>query len=195
MNTYFLLAALLSIGVLAAHIFGGGRFYVRPLLAADLHPVPKYVHYYCWHIVTMTLAAMAVSFGRAAVHPGARDLAVLMTVLAAGFAVWSLGLVLWKRQRPLHMPQWALFAAGRGLRPSGAGGLSARLGRDDWLALGLERLAAEGPRALRLENICAAAGRTRGSFYHHFRDHDELPRRAGGALAPRAHRGADRSHA
>ncbi len=49
--------------------------------------------------------------------------------------------------------------------------MSERLGRDDWLALGLERLAAEGPRALQLESICAAADRTRGSFYHHFKDH------------------------
>lgn len=43
--------------------------------------------------------------------------------------------------------------------------------RDDWLVLGLERLAAAGPPALRLEDLCAAAGRTRGSFYHHFEDH------------------------
>lgn len=48
------------------------------------------------------------------------------------------------------------------------------MGRDDWLALGLERLAAEGPRALRLESLCAAARRTRGSFYHHFSDHDSF---------------------
>ena len=110
MNSYFALAAVLSAGVCVAHVIAGGRFYVRPLLAApDLHPVPKYVHYYCWHLVTMMLAAMAIGFGLAAVDPGARDLAVLMTVLASGFSVWSLGLVLWKRQKPLQMPQWALF--------------------------------------------------------------------------------------
>lgn len=111
MNYSFAAAALLSAGVLAAHVIGGGRFYVRPLLAAAaLHPVPKYVHYYCWHMVTIVLAAMAVSFGRAAVVPEASDLAALMTTLASGFTIWSLGLVLWKRQKPLHMPQWALFA-------------------------------------------------------------------------------------
>lgn len=111
MNGYFTTAAVLSTGVLAAHVFGGGRFYVRPLLAAsDLHPVPKYVHYYCWHLVTMVLAAMAVSFGQAAVDPGAKDLALLMTVLAAGFTLWSLALVAWKRQPFLRMPQWALLA-------------------------------------------------------------------------------------
>lgn len=49
--------------------------------------------------------------------------------------------------------------------------MSTRLAREDWLALGLERLAADGPPGLQLERICAAAGRTRGSFYHHFADH------------------------
>lgn len=111
MNPYFTVAAILSVGVCLAHTLAGGRFYVRPLLAAsDLHPVPKYVHYYCWHLVTMLLAAMAVGFGLAAVYPESREMAVLMTVLASLFSLWSLALVLWKRQRPLQMPQWALFA-------------------------------------------------------------------------------------
>lgn len=46
-----------------------------------------------------------------------------------------------------------------------------RLRREDWLELGLKQLAEEGPTALKLANICAAAGLTRGSFYHHFLDH------------------------
>lgn len=125
MNSYFLVAAILSAGVLAAHVVGGGRFYVRPLLAArDLHPVPKHVHYYCWHLVTMVLAAMAAGFGQAAVEPGARDVAVLLTLLAAGFTLWSLALVTWKRQPFLRMPQWALLgpvavAGGLGLLAGG----------------------------------------------------------------------------
>jgi len=46
----------------------------------------------------------------------------------------------------------------------------ARLSRDDWLALGLKRLTRHGAGALKLEALCAAAGKTRGSFYHHFAD-------------------------
>ncbi|MEL6550566.1 MAG: helix-turn-helix domain-containing protein [Pseudomonadota bacterium] len=46
-----------------------------------------------------------------------------------------------------------------------------RLAREDWLALGLAQLAEHGPGALKLAQICAAAGMTRGSFYHHFADH------------------------
>lgn len=46
-----------------------------------------------------------------------------------------------------------------------------RLSRKDWLALAVDRLASEGPTALKLDAICRAANLTRGSFYHHFKDH------------------------
>lgn len=46
-----------------------------------------------------------------------------------------------------------------------------RFTREDWIALGHERLAKEGPDAVKLDAICAAARLTRGSFYHHFADH------------------------
>jgi AcrR family transcriptional regulator len=47
---------------------------------------------------------------------------------------------------------------------------SKRFRRDDWLDFGLLRLAQAGPDALRLSELCASAGRTIGSFYHHFED-------------------------
>lgn len=43
-----------------------------------------------------------------------------------------------------------------------------RFARGDWLTLGLAALAEAGPEALTIEALCARAGRTRGSFYHHF---------------------------
>ncbi len=43
-----------------------------------------------------------------------------------------------------------------------------RWSRERWLALGEERLKAAGPAALGLDVLCEAAGRTKGSFYHHF---------------------------
>lgn len=45
-----------------------------------------------------------------------------------------------------------------------------RFGRQDWLGLGLRLLAEQGPEALTVERLTAAAGKTRGSFYHHFTD-------------------------
>ena len=50
----------------------------------------------------------------------------------------------------------------------------ARLTRDDWTGLALAVLADEGPSGLTVARVCARAGRTRGSLYHHFENHDAL---------------------
>jgi AcrR family transcriptional regulator len=44
----------------------------------------------------------------------------------------------------------------------------ARVSREAWLELGRGLLAREGVAALTVERLTAAAGATRGSFYHHF---------------------------
>ncbi|MEM8914260.1 MAG: TetR/AcrR family transcriptional regulator [Pseudomonadota bacterium] len=49
-----------------------------------------------------------------------------------------------------------------------------RLGRSDWLEVGLGLLAEQGEQSLTIEQLCAAAGRTRGSFYHHFEDQEQF---------------------
>ena len=46
----------------------------------------------------------------------------------------------------------------------------------DWLELGFRQLVDFGAAGLTVERLCEAAGRTRGSFYHHFRDHDAFVR-------------------
>ncbi len=46
-----------------------------------------------------------------------------------------------------------------------------RLSKDDWLDLGLTALSEDGADALKLDAICARAALTKGSFYHHFKDH------------------------
>ena len=45
-----------------------------------------------------------------------------------------------------------------------------RLSRTDWLSLGLQHLAKAGPEGLTIEKLTALAGKTKGSFYHHFED-------------------------
>lgn len=47
-----------------------------------------------------------------------------------------------------------------------------RLTREDWLVQGLGQLTALGPDGVKLEAICQSLGKTRGSFYHHFEDHE-----------------------
>jgi AcrR family transcriptional regulator len=49
---------------------------------------------------------------------------------------------------------------------------SARFKKEDWLELGARLLAEEGPSALTIDRLTAAARRTKGSFYHHFADRD-----------------------
>ncbi|MEO0680160.1 MAG: hypothetical protein AAF192_07075 [Pseudomonadota bacterium] len=50
--------------------------------------------------------------------------------------------------------------------------MSLRLRRADWLEIGLAQLKVEGEAGLTLDGLCGVAGKTRGSFYHHFRDLD-----------------------
>jgi len=52
----------------------------------------------------------------------------------------------------------------------------ARFKKEDWLALGARLLSEEGAGALTIERLTEAAGRTRGSFYHHFADRDAFVR-------------------
>ena len=49
-----------------------------------------------------------------------------------------------------------------------------RFTKADWLSLGLGQLSKEGSTGLTVEALCAAADRTRGSFYHHFADHGDF---------------------
>ncbi|MBI2894641.1 MAG: hypothetical protein HYY06_13895 [Deltaproteobacteria bacterium] len=110
MDGWLVAAAGVSLLTCAIHVFAGGPTVARPLLAAkDLEPVPMYTSYYCWHMVSIVLLAMPIGFGLGAFFEESRDLAVLMTALAAAFAAWSLILVAWKYRHPLRLPQWTLF--------------------------------------------------------------------------------------
>ena len=109
MNGWLIAAAAASFLVALTHIFAGTKPIVGPLLRVEgLNHVSRFTNYYCWHIVSILLLAMAAGFAYAALRP-AVPLAVMMTFFAGAFMVWSVGLILWKRLRPFHMPQWALF--------------------------------------------------------------------------------------
>lgn len=49
-----------------------------------------------------------------------------------------------------------------------------RLSKADWLSLGLAELSGKGSDAVKLDAICKAAGVTKGSFYHHFGNHQSF---------------------
>ncbi|GAA1425439.1 TetR/AcrR family transcriptional regulator [Agrococcus citreus] len=48
--------------------------------------------------------------------------------------------------------------------------------RDDWVATGLDALAAAGEGAIRVDPLAARLGVTKGSFHHHFRGAADLRR-------------------
>lgn len=49
-----------------------------------------------------------------------------------------------------------------------------RLGREDWIAAALQALADDGPASVAVERLAARLGTTKGSFYWHFKDREEL---------------------
>lgn len=113
MNIYFLIAALTSCGTCLLHIFLGGKFAAKPLLHnQDLNQVAKYTNYYCWHLVTITIAAMALAFAMAAQPGGSKDLALFATLLSALFCLLNLIMIFSFKLNKKHFPQWLLFLPG-----------------------------------------------------------------------------------
>ncbi len=110
MNTWFLAAAAGSALICGLHINFGRIETSKALLEApDLKTVPKFTAYYCWHLVSITLAGMALAFWIAAGDQGARPLAVFATFGSGSFAIWSLSMIAIFKLRVWHFPQWALF--------------------------------------------------------------------------------------
>ena len=122
MSVFWLAAAVVSAATCGVHTFVGGRVIAGPLLAAgDLRTVPKVTAYYCWHMVTIVLAAMAMGFGWAATNPRGATLACFLAGLAAAFALLNLGLAVAWRLHPLRgLPQWIFFVLIAGLGVAGA---------------------------------------------------------------------------
>lgn len=110
MNVFFAAAAFLSAAVFLIHTFLGGRTIAVPLLnAQDLHLVPKLTSYYCWHIVTITLAIVSGMFVYAAYSQSGTDLGWAATLLTLGYCLLGLWVPVAKSQTYKNMPQGWLF--------------------------------------------------------------------------------------
>jgi len=109
-NIWYLLAALSSAAVCLTHFFLGGKVVATPLLAAEsLNKVSKFTNYYCWHMVTIVLAAQSLAFALAMQAPDERLLAMFATGGAIAFMVWSLAMIATFKLRLMNFPQWLLF--------------------------------------------------------------------------------------
>lgn len=121
MNAWLIAAAAAAFATFLVHTFVGGRLIAAPLLQARaLARIPRFTVYYCWHMVTVLLLAMAAALGWAAYNANAA-LVVLVTALSVGFAVLSLALVVQFRVSPWLMPQWSFFVAIALLSAAGLG--------------------------------------------------------------------------
>lgn len=110
MDIWFTVAGGIAVFWTGVHIFLGGPEIAHPLLASDLKPMVKYVNYYCWHLVSISIAVMALLFLWPGVWGGPKELAVVGTVLATGFSIW--GIVLAPRAGVSYkvVPQGWFFA-------------------------------------------------------------------------------------
>jgi hypothetical protein len=107
----------------AVHTFVGGAFVARPLLAdRSLPKAAKWLAYYCWHIVTMLLVAMAFAFGAAAAGFSTRSAVFSLSVFCAACSVLSIAIALYAGIAPWRFPSTTLFAVAAGL------GLAATMG-------------------------------------------------------------------
>ncbi|MEM8615877.1 MAG: hypothetical protein AAGF20_02975 [Pseudomonadota bacterium] len=110
MNIWILAAAGLSAVTTLIHFFAGGREIARPLLDADdLQKIAKLTNYFCWHLITLVLAAITTGFVYIAYHPNELALLIGLSVLCLLFAVLNAGIILRYRVSPLLMPQWLLL--------------------------------------------------------------------------------------
>jgi len=109
-NAWFLSAAGAAALICAIHVVAGGREAVRPLLAStEINRSAKYTHYYCWHLVTITIAALAAAFAYASRSGASSDLAVLATSMSFLFALLNVIQIAIFRLPMKEFGQWILF--------------------------------------------------------------------------------------
>lgn len=105
----FALAAAFSFVAFLAHTFGNIKTTVRPLLDSSLVPASKYLMYYCWHIVTITLLVMSAGFAYAALVKDGADVGTFAGLISAGCLLWSVAMNSSHRLRIRDFPQWVFF--------------------------------------------------------------------------------------
>lgn len=121
-NAGFAAASLLALVTFSVHTFIGEIYVVRPLLAVEGLPrASRWLNFYCWHMTTLTLIAMAAMFGYSALEPTGRGFAVLFTVMASAFSLLCIGVAIKGGVRPWRFPATSLFAS---IAAAGLWGLS-----------------------------------------------------------------------
>ncbi|MAC90763.1 hypothetical protein [Maricaulis sp.] len=111
MNILAALASLSALITFLIHTFAGGPVVARPLLAdTHLPPASKWLNYYCWHITTVLLAAMALAFAATALDARFAAFPYLLGPLALCLSGLSAAIAIKAGMPPLRLPSTSLFA-------------------------------------------------------------------------------------
>ncbi|MBK8629488.1 MAG: hypothetical protein IPN84_04580 [Sphingomonadales bacterium] len=111
-SIWFAAAALIAGVTFYVHTFIGGPRVAGPLLAdGHLPKASKWLNYYCWHIVTILLAAMTLAFASVAMGWASHDIAWLLGGLSLLLSALSILVAVKGGINPLRFPSTSLFAS------------------------------------------------------------------------------------
>jgi hypothetical protein len=98
-------ASVASLVGCALHAFAGGAGLARPFYRkAAATGVRTQSFRYCWHFVTLSLAALAAGFAFMATSTDAAPLGVFLTASAAGYSALSVAIAQLERAPALKSP-------------------------------------------------------------------------------------------
>jgi hypothetical protein len=108
---FFWAAAASSLVTFAVHTFVGSAFVAKPLLSDQSLPkASKWLAYYCWHIVTLLLLAIAAAFGAAATGSLTGRGALGLAAFCAACSLLCVAVALRAGIAPWRFPATTLFA-------------------------------------------------------------------------------------
>lgn len=110
-SLFFWAACATAFTTFCVHTFAGGRLVARPLLADQgLPAAAKWLAYYCWHLVTLMLAALTLAFAAMAGRIIAFEVALPLSIFCLCCSALSVAVALKGRIDPLRFPSTSLFA-------------------------------------------------------------------------------------
>ena len=108
-----LLASAIMAAAFFVHVFVGGKYVARPLLAdRRLPPASKWLNYYCWHLASLMLAFFAVYLAYGSLNRPNVFVLGGLGVFFAGCSALSAYVANKGGISPLRFPSTSLFFAG-----------------------------------------------------------------------------------
>jgi hypothetical protein len=110
-TSLFWVAAAVAAITFYVHTFIGGVRVAGPLLADESLPrATKWLAYYCWHLVTMMIAAMTLFFAAAASFGIASSMVLAFSLFCISCSALSAIVAIKGSIAPLRFPSTTLFA-------------------------------------------------------------------------------------